>query len=109
MFNPFHSKKRFVDAFYEGAHYNEGSGKYLLASIVGKYTSVDISDALKKISARITILYGDRLARGQAVAEQYQKLNPSIKALEISGTKVLPHMERPQEFISVYRAAAKLH
>ena len=109
MFNPFHSKRRFVDAFYEGAHFNEGNGKYLLASLVGKYMEVDISKALRKMSAKMTILYGDRLARGRAIAGQYQKVNPSVKALELSGTKVLPHMERPQEFISVYSASSKLH
>ena len=32
LYNPFRSNNRFIDAFYEGAHYHECAGKYLLAS-----------------------------------------------------------------------------
>ncbi len=56
MYNPFHSQQRFVDAFYEAAHFNEGKGKYLLASIKGKYITVNIKNALKKMGDILTIV-----------------------------------------------------
>jgi hypothetical protein len=61
LYNPFRSQKRFVSAFYEGAHFNESNGKYLLASIDGKYMTVNLKKALKKVGDRLVILYGDKM------------------------------------------------
>ena len=108
LFNPFRSKQRFVDAYYESAHFYEGKGKYLLSSIKGRYMAVNLSTALTKLKAKLVILYGDKEERGAAVAAGYQKINESVKALAISDTKYLPQMEHPNEFLTVYRASRKL-
>ena len=108
LYNPFRSQKRFVKAFYEGAHFNESNGKYLLASINGKYMSVNLKKALQKIGDRVTILYGDHTENGAHIAASYQRVNPSIKALPVSGTKFLPHMEHPETFLEVYKASRKI-
>ena len=100
MYNPFHAKKRFVDAFYEGAHFNEGRGKYLLASIQGNTMTVDISKALKKTGEKLSILYGEKADNAAMITSLYQKENDSIKAAAVPGTRMLPHMESPAEFIA---------
>ena len=104
LFNPFRSQKRFVDAFYEGAHFDQSKGKYLLASIQAKYMTVNIRKALQKMGDKVTIIYGDHLENSQQLISGYQTLNPSINALSVKTTKCLPHMERPDSFLEVYNS-----
>ena len=107
LYNPFLSQKRFVSAFYEGAHYNQGNGKYLLSSMKGRYMSVNLKKALKKAGDRMVILYGEKMENGSQIAAGYRKQNSSIKAFPISNTKFLPHMERPDAFLEVLQKAFK--
>ena len=104
LYNPFRSKARFVDAFYEGAHFHEGNGKYLLASIQGRMMTVDISDALKSVGEKITILYGDKTENAEAVIAGYQKQCPSITAKAVADTRLVPHMERPSDFAAACKS-----
>lgn len=108
LYNPFRSQKRFVSAFYEGAHFNESNGKYLLASINGKYMTVNLKKALKKVGDMLVILYGEKADNAAQIASSYQNVNPSIKALAIGSTKLLPHMERPEAFLEVLSASRRL-
>ena len=108
LYNPFHSQKRFVNAFYEGAHFYESNGKYLLASIKGKYMTVNLRKSLEKMGDHITILYGDHYERGSHIAAGYRRINSSVKALSVRDTKFLPHMEHPEAFLDVYKASRKL-
>ena len=101
LYNPFRSKDRFVDAFYEGAHFHEDGGKYLLASVQGRILAVNIIEALRKVGDRLMILYGDKAEKSDSVISAYRKYNDSIVAYPVSGTRLVPHMERPQEFLSV--------
>ena len=102
MFNPFRSKERFTDAFYEGAHFNEGKGKYLLASIQGNTMTVNISSALKKVGDKLYILYGEKADNAEVIAGIYQKENDSIRIKPVPGTRMLPHMESPADFMAAY-------
>ncbi len=99
LYNPFRSQKRFVNAFYEGAHFSESNGKDLLASIQGKYMTVDIKNALKKEGEKVTIIYGDHCENIEQIIKGYQHLNSAIRAFPIKSTKLLPHMERPEMFM----------
>ena len=107
LYNPFRSQKRFVSAFYEGAHYSESNGRHLLASVKGKYMTVDLRKALAKTGDRLIILYGDKMDKASKIAAGYQHINSSVKALPISNTKFLPHMERPDAFIEACKTARK--
>ncbi len=102
LYNPFRSKPRYVDTCYEAAHYNNGAGKFLLASIAGNYLTVDIRKALREKGDLITILYGEKAENSQNIIKSYQKQNPNIKAYPVIKTKYLPEMERPSIFITVY-------
>ncbi len=103
LYNPFRSQKRFVNAFYEGAHFNESNGKYLLASINGKYMTVNLKKALKTVGDRVVILYGEKMEKGTQIASGYQSIHPGIKAYAIPETKFLPHMEKPDAFLETYQ------
>lgn len=99
LYNPFRSQKRFVSAFYEGAHFNESNGKYLLAALKARRMTVNTEKALKKAGEKIVILYGDHAENADQIINGYTSLNPSITAYSIKGTKMLPHMERPELFL----------
>ena len=99
LYNPFRSQKRFVMAFYEGAHFNESNGKYLLASIKGKYMTVNLKNAIAKAGDSLVILYGDKSENATQIAAGYKKINPSIEVLSVKNAGALPHMERPEAFL----------
>ena len=108
LYNPFHSQKRFVTAFYEGAHFNDSNGKYLLGSINGKYMTVNLKKALQKVGDKLVILYGEKMEKGAQIVAGYQNINSSIKTLSVSSTKFLPHMENPEAFLDAYTASRKI-
>ena len=107
LYNPFHSQKRFVNAFYEGAHYNESNGKFLLSSITGRYMTVNLRKALKRVGDKLIILYGDKSENAAQIAAAYQNINPAVKVHSIPGTKFLPQMEKPEEFMESFRASVR--
>ena len=80
----------------------------LLGSINGKYLSVNLKKALLKVGDKLVILYGDKMENAEQIIAGYKNINPSVKALAISSTKFLPHMERPDTFTEVYSASRKL-
>lgn len=107
LYNPFRSRDRYVESCYEAAHYGNGSGKYLLASLRGKYTTVDIRKALEIKSDSLTILYGTKNENGEAILKSYRRLNQNIKGIGIEQTKYLPQLERPEYFMEAFETAEK--
>lgn len=103
LYNSFRSNNRYVDAFYEGAHYNEGNGKYLLASIKGLYMTVNIRKALRNLGDKVTILYGQGIDYSKNIIAEYTSVNHKIKVYPIQKAKYLPMMECPKEFLAAYR------
>lgn len=101
LYNPFRSNDRFVDACYEGAHYHDSEGKYLLASIKGLCMTVNIRKSLKAMGDRLTIFYGEGLEHARKIVREYQSVNPSIMAYSIPKSKYVPEMECPREFLAV--------
>lgn len=99
FYNPFLVEQKCVDSYYEAAHRKMGGGKYLLASLDGFYLNTDIRKALGTIRNDITILYGEKLGNEKEIAESYQKINPTISVAPIFETKLLPHLETPQEVL----------
>ena len=105
LYNPFHSNNRFIDAFYEGAHYHDCDGKYLLASIKGLYMTVHVQKALRRTASQFTILYGEGIEHASEIIKEYKTINPSVCAYEIPKSKYLPMMESPKEFFEVYKSS----
>ena len=102
MYNPFRSKSRYVDAFYEGAHFNEGKGKFLLASIQGNMMSVNLVNALRNMGDKLFILYGEKVDNIHTIVSTYEKYDPEIRSQCIASAGLIPHMERSSAFMEAY-------
>lgn len=100
VYNPFRVPQRYIDAYYESAHYGQGGGKYLQACLDGFYLNANIRTALGKLENEILILYGEKQENGREIAESYRRENASIRVLPMYGTKLLPQLETPEETLT---------
>lgn len=97
MHNPFHVDSSLADIFYESAHLDHGNGKYLFASLKGKYVYCNIAHAVKSINNSIFILQSEEEPRAKESAALYASLNSSIEYEILPGAKHLPHLEFPEK------------
>ncbi len=91
-------EKSIMTAFEASHKYNTHS-KYLYASIKSRYTNANVMHCLKNINNSIFIVVGNANPENALTANQYQNQLPSIEIAEIEGTKHLPQMESPEDFI----------
>lgn len=98
LYNPFHTTPELIDTYYEAAHKDLGSSKYLCSSICGLYTNNSITHALRCINQSIVILTGESEPEGEEIAASYLELNPAIETYTMKHAKHLPQIETPQEF-----------
>jgi len=89
-----------IEAFSEASHLNGASSKYLMASICGKFVNINISHALKAINNDIQIILGSSINNADLIKQTYLDLNQSIEISMVPNTKMFPHMEQPEDFIS---------
>ena len=89
--------KHLVEAYSEGAHLSGASSKYLYSSIKCHYVNTNIIHAIKDINNSIFIIAGDNAANATNIVSDYQYYNPSIEVNYIKNTKLLPHVEFPEE------------
>ena len=92
-----------IDAYLESAHYPDHSGKYAIASYLGKYTNINITRALSKINNSIYIISGMDRTNAGAITENYIKYNHAIEHYYVKNTKQLPHMEDPEKTLDVIK------
>lgn len=105
LYNPFKVTSEMVDSYYEAAHKSFSNSKFLLASLVGRYTNNSINHALKQINQSIIILSGEIEPSSKEIADSYLNYNPSIESCVIKHSKHLPQLEIPEKFleaISIY-------
>lgn len=100
LYNPFHMDAELVDSYFESAHLDHGNGKYLLASMKGKYVYCNIAQTLKTINNSIYIIWGDSEKRAEESAALYVSLNPAIEHEIFSHAKHLPHVESPRKILA---------
>ena len=81
------------DLYYKAAHLDKSKGKYLYASIVGKYTNINIIHALKLIKNPIHFIVTDTIKKE---IEEYKKYNANITIDYISKAGYLPQLEKPK-------------
>lgn len=78
---------------------NQCNGKYLLASMKGKYIYCNIAPAIKTLNNSIYIIHGKSEKRADENAALYSALNPSIECEMISHAKHFPHIETPKKIL----------
>lgn len=88
-----------VNAYFESAHNDKNHSKYLYASILGKYTNINILHALKELNNSIFAIGGSDEKDINNTIDNYIYYNPSIESAYIEDTKHLPQLEAPEEII----------
>ena len=86
------------DTYYEAAHLQGSNGKYLYASILGKYTNINIIHALKLITNPIHFIITDAASND---INDYLNYNKNIAIDYISEAGYLPQLEKPDAVISL--------
>lgn len=94
-------KPGIIKAYYDSAHTSNGNGRYLLASLEGKYLHVDITNALRNAKKRIVIVNGLHDENRKAVCAVYQKINPNLVFEVISDSGSLPQLENIGEMLEL--------
>lgn len=102
FYNEHKIRDRFIDCYYEAAHLNGSSSKYLFASNFSNYTNCNITHALKSINNSIFIAIGDQVDNYNNIIDEYVEINPSIETNVINNTKGLPHLEKPKSILSLF-------
>ncbi len=97
LYNPFHENSELVDTCYEAAHLGHGQGRYFQAALLGNYLNIDISHALKKLSVPTLIIGGENMENSDQICKEWKNNNDLIKAVSIKHTRMLPHLEEPEE------------
>ena len=87
-----------TDTYYEAAHLQGGNGKYLYASILGKYTNINIIHALKLINNPIHFIATDVASDN---LKEYMNYNKNIVIDHIPEAGYLPQLEKPEDVISL--------
>ena len=92
---------KMLDAYYEAAHMNHSHGKYLMASLEGKYIDNSILHVLKKLETPLYIVESNKSQNAVSIANAYAKQNRSIETAYLSNTKLLPQLEAPDKLLDV--------
>ncbi len=95
LYNPQNLDADMVDTYYECAHTDKGNGKYLYASLKGKYLYMNIAPALKTLSNDIHIIEGNYQPHSEEALELYKSLGNHVSYEVFSETCFLPHIECP--------------
>lgn len=88
-----------INTYYETAHSSVSSSKYLFASLVGHYTTVNLKHCLEKLTNSIYIINGKERDESESISKEYENILPSIESIYIDKSNYLPQLERSKEFI----------
>lgn len=93
---------KMVKVFHESSHLGHVNNKYPSASFLTNYMNIDIRNAFADIDKSIYVVWSrDNQFSNEPVIQQYKELNPSIEYSTIDDSRLLPHMEKPQEFLNI--------
>lgn len=90
---------RIRDIYYEAAHLQGSNGKYLYASILGRYTNINIIHALKKVEQPIHLITTS--AASEKIADYQTYREQTIVSDHISNAGYLPQLEKPEELLKL--------
>lgn len=99
FYNPYNVEDKDITAYVEAAHTPDYHSKYSYASYIGKYMNANIVHALKEINNSIYLIAGSAREDIKTIVENYEYYNNAIESVFIPNTKLLPHLERPNEVL----------
>ena len=104
LFNdPRRIPKDAVDSYYLNSHRFGSKGKYLQASIAGRFVNLNITHALRSIDNTIVIIGGETKKDITATIQQYVSVNAAVESVVIPNTMHLPQLEAPVDFVRQLR------
>ncbi len=89
------------DTYYESAHTKHSGGRYLLGSILGNYTNINIIPALKRIENPIFLIGNRETDESFQILDSYIKYDERIETAYISNCKKLPQLEAPDKLYKI--------
>lgn len=92
---------KMLDAYYEAAHMQSSHGKYLMASMEGRYTDNTITHALKKLENPLYIIESRSIPDAVTIADSYAKKNQLIETAYISNSGLVPQLEVPDKLLGI--------
>lgn len=99
FFNPVKIDEKDILSYLEAAHTPNYNSKHAFASYVGRYMNTNIIHALKEINNSLSIISGEELNESKTTVENYEYYNTAIESVFIPKTKLLPHLENPEEVL----------
>jgi len=93
FYNDKNVSSKTLDIAYYNAHNQHSSGKFLLGSIIGKYTNINIIYALNKINHNLYLIGNGNY---KSIIQEYKKYNKNIHAVYVSNCRLLPQLEIPE-------------
>lgn len=98
FYDPYKIKDAYIDTYYRTAHSDHSASKYLMSSLIGHYTTVNIYHCMKSLSNSVFIISGNEDSKNAAIASTYESILPSIEVLKMDNVKHLPQLEAPHAF-----------
>lgn len=95
--DPSKVSKKMIDIYLESSHLSNSSGKNLFASILGRYTGINILYAVKYIDVPMTFIVTD----GFDESKEYLDCKNDIEVQYIDNCGYLPQMEMPNELVKI--------
>ena len=68
FYNPFLVSSKVMHTYYESAHWNQGSGRFLLASLHGNYINANVNLAFSSLTQDTQLIFGKELANAENIA-----------------------------------------
>ena len=104
LYNPFRVSTELIETYLEAAHLGNGKGRFLEASLAGRYLNINITHALKSLKVPAWILVGEELRNETAIAKSWADIARSLGIRTVSQSKNYPHYEKPKETVSYLQA-----
>lgn len=105
FFDPSKVTSKLLQIYYESAHLQNGNGRYLEASYVGRYLNMDINHALKKSTLPLSIYYSDSYKNKELIARSWKKRNSGIVLTKLTHTGLYPQLEMPKRTAALIEAS----
>ncbi|NMA82652.1 MAG: alpha/beta fold hydrolase [Epulopiscium sp.] len=86
--------KKVIQKYYDAAHFGGPSGRYAIASFIGDFMNVDISNAFQELENPILVIWGEEAKiLPLENLQHFQELRPHLQSAIIPRTRLLPHAE----------------
>lgn len=92
---------KMLDAYYEAAHLEHSHGKYLMASIDGRYTYNSIIHALKRLEIPVSVIMSSNLQNAVSIGDSYLHSNFLVETSYISNAGKVPQLEVPDKLLNI--------